>query len=130
MKKGFKTIEHIGIYSPNTKKLADWYIDTFGLNIELKIEKDSDSKSIYFLKSNSMVIEILPSNKNGRVDRNIDDPGFSHIGVTVEDFKYVMKYLKSRGAIIKNARETSMGWKIGYLEDIDGNKIEIVYRPE
>ena len=128
MKKGFEKIEHIGIYSSDTKRLADWYVNTFGLIIGLKIEKNLDSKSVYFLKSDGVKIEILPSDENEKRVRNIKDPGFSHIGITVNDFGYVEEYLKSRGVEIKGSRKTSVGWKIGYVEDIDGNIIEIVCR--
>ena len=126
----FKNIEHIGIFSRNTKKLAEWYCDVFGLEVSLKIQKDPDEKSVYFLNStNGMVIEILPSNDKDRFSRSLNDPGVSHIGIAVNNFNKVSDYLESKEIALRDVRETSQGWKIGYFSDFDGNTLEIIFRP-
>lgn len=130
MLKGFKNIEHLGIYSPNTKRLTDWYCDMLGFEITFKISKDQPEKSIYFLKgAKGMVIEILPSN-NEQHKRILDDPGYSHIGITVDNFEEAEEALKSKGIILNIKRKTSIEWTIGYFNDPDGNVLEIIYRPE
>ena len=126
----FKNIEHIGIFSPNTKKLAEWYCSVFGLEVSLKISKESDEKSVYFLNSaNGMFIEILPSNDKERLLRSLNDPGISHIGIVVNNFNKVSDYLNSKEIALRDVRETSQGWKIGYFNDLDGNILEIIHRP-
>jgi len=130
MKEGFKNFEHVGICSPNTKRLAKWYMDIFGMEIFLIIKKDPETKSVYFLKSDGMIIEILPSARDKQIKRNLDDCGISHIGVVVSNFDGTAKYLREKGITLENIRETSLGWKIGYFEDLDGNTIEIVNRPK
>lgn len=130
MLKGLRNIEHLGIYSPDTKRLTDWYCDVLGFEVTFKIVKDLPEKSIYFLRgSEGMVVEILPSNDKKNV-RDLNDPGFSHIGITVDDFEKVAEALNAKGVVLKNVRETGMGWTIGYFNDPDGNILEIVYRPE
>ena len=130
MLKGLKSIEHIGIHSEDTKKLTDWYCDTLGLDVTFEMKKDQPEKSIYFLKGlDGTIIEILPSNEN-KIKRELNDSGFSHIGINVDNFKEVEEQLKARGVVFDNIRETSMGWTIGYFNDPDGNTLEIVYRPK
>ena len=131
MLKELKAIEHIGIYSSDPKKLTDWYCNTFGMEIVYKIDKGVPEKSIYFLKAgNGMIVEILPASSNQKVERNVGDPGFSHIGIVVKDMSNSVEILKSKGVIFKEIRETSMGWTIGYFNDIDGNTIELIHRPK
>ncbi|MGM0366225.1 MAG: VOC family protein [Actinomycetota bacterium] len=130
MLEGLKNIEHLGIYSKNTKKLADWYSDVLGMEVAFKISKDLPEKSIYFLKgADGTVVEILPSNNKDNA-RDLDDPGYSHIGITVDNFDKAAKALKDKGVVLKNVRNTSIGWTIGYFNDPDGNILEIVYRPK
>jgi len=130
MQKFFKSMEHLGIYSPNTTKLAQWYMNLLGLELLLKIEKKPDSKSVYFLSSNGMIVEILPAKNVSTIGRNLGDTSISHIGITVNNFDKTKEYLEEKGIILNNVRETSVGWKIGYFKDLDGNNIEVIYRPD
>ena len=130
MKKFFKDIEHLGIYSLDTSKLAKWYMDLLGLELLLKIDKKPESKSVYFLKSNGVIIEILPAKQGCTEEKNFYEPGISHIGIIINNFDKTEEYLKEKGIALNNVRETSVGWKIGYFKDLDGNTIEIIYRPE
>ncbi|MDD5621896.1 MAG: VOC family protein [Actinomycetota bacterium] len=130
MKKLFKTVEHIGIYSSDTTRLANWYIELFGLELLLKIEKRPESKSVYFLKSNGTVIEVLPAKSDAGMEREIGDTGINHIGVIVENFDEAEKYFEKRGVVLSDIRETSLGWKIGYLRDLEDNIIEVIHKPE
>jgi len=130
MLKGLKSIEHIGIHSKDTRKLANWYCDTLELEVVYEITKEQPEKSIYFLKGlKGTIIEILPSNDN-KNERELNDAGFSHIGIIVDDFKVVEEQLKDRGVVFDTVRQTSMDWTIGYLNDPDGNTLEMVYRPD
>jgi len=58
----------------------------------------------------------------------LNHPGFSHIGLFVDDFKKMESVLKKKGIILDGVRETSNGWRIGYFEDPEGNTWEIVSR--
>ncbi|GAI30644.1 unnamed protein product, partial [marine sediment metagenome] len=62
--------------------------------------------------------------------RILDDSGYSHIGITVDNFEEAEEALKSKGVILNIKRKTSIGWTIGYFNDPDGNVLEIIYRPE
>jgi catechol 2,3-dioxygenase-like lactoylglutathione lyase family enzyme len=76
-----------------------------------------------------MEIEILPTTKE-RKNRVLEDQGFSHIGIVVDNFDDFASYLKSKGISLHDVRYTSAGWKIGYFEDPEGNVLEIVQRKQ
>jgi len=121
--------EHIGIYAKDSIGLSQWYIDTLGFTVVNTLEKEG-RPPIFFLKAEEgMVIEILPTTSIP-VARQLSDPGYSHIGLVVDDFDQASASLKSKGVILHDVRQTSNGWTIGYFEDPEGNRLEIVYRPQ
>jgi catechol-2,3-dioxygenase len=121
--------EHIGIYANDVETLAQWYRDNFAFNIIRALEKEG-RPPIYFLKEKAgLVIEILPTSTK-KQKRELSDPGYSHIGIVVEDFDQMAEHLKSKNIALHDVRKTSNGWKIGYLEDPEGNRLELVYRPQ
>jgi catechol-2,3-dioxygenase len=122
-------LEHVGIYAKNAEALAKWYISILNLKVTRKLEKPG-RPPIYFLKSNEgLEIEILPTTKEGK-PRDLEDKGFSHIGIVVEDFDTLASQLESKGISIHGVRYTSAGWKIGYFKDPEGNILEIVQRKQ
>jgi len=120
--------EHIGIYASDSETLSKWYIDKLGFSIIRALKKEG-RPTIYFLEAEGgVVVEILPTSGD-RSDRKLNEPGFSHIGILVDDFDKAVSSLESKGISVHDARKTSNGWTIGYLEDPEGNSLEIVYRP-
>jgi glyoxylase I family protein len=120
--------EHIGLYASDPVELAAWYVDTLDFEVVRTLEKEG-RPPIYFLQAEQgMVIEILPTHAN-RMTRELSDPGYSHIGLIVEDFEQASASLQSKGVTLSNVRQTSNGWTIGYFDDPEGNRLEIVYRP-
>jgi catechol 2,3-dioxygenase-like lactoylglutathione lyase family enzyme len=121
--------EHIGLYAGDPVELANWYVDTLGFEVINTLEKEG-RPPIYFLKGNQgLVIEILPTSAQ-RSTRELSDPGYSHIGLVVEDFDQAAFSLQSKDVSLFNVRQTSNGWTIGYFDDPEGNRLEIVYRPQ
>jgi catechol 2,3-dioxygenase-like lactoylglutathione lyase family enzyme len=120
--------EHIGIYAKDPSALSDWYIEKLGFSVVRTLEKQG-RPPIFFLKGEKgLVIEILPTGSS-RQPRQLSDPGYSHIGIVVEDFEKVSSALKGKGISLKDVRSTSNGWTIGYFDDPEGNRLELVYRP-
>jgi len=120
-------LEHFGIYAHDTKALADWYCEMLGFSVVRTIEKQG-RPPIYFLTvGDGGEIEILPT-KEPRSERTLNQAGFSHIGLIVDDFEKAEDALREKGATLEGVRETSTGWKIGYFKDPEGNLLEIVRR--
>jgi catechol 2,3-dioxygenase-like lactoylglutathione lyase family enzyme len=121
-------VEHLGIYATDPEGLSQWYREKLGFSVVRTLEKEG-RPPIYFLKGEGgWEIEILPS-PSSRPDKQLTDPGYSHIGLVVDSFEQTERLLKSKGISLHDVRDTSNGWKIGYFEDPEGNILEIVYRP-
>lgn len=121
-------VEHLGIYAKDPEALSQWYLEKLGFSVVRKLEKEG-RPPIYFLKAEGgWEVEILPSPSSPQ-ERGLSDPGYSHIGLVVDDFDQTASFLQSRGISLHDVRDTSNGWTIGYFEDPEGNHLEIVYRP-
>lgn len=120
--------EHIGIYAKDPVGLSNWYMDKLGFKVIRTLEKEG-RPPIYFLKGEGgAVLEILPTNLSTE-KRDLSTPGFSHLGLIIDDFKESQSMLKEKGVFLENVRETSNGWTIAYFKDPEGNQLELVYRP-
>jgi catechol 2,3-dioxygenase-like lactoylglutathione lyase family enzyme len=121
-------VEHLGIYARETEKLSAWYADTLGFKVVRTLEK-AGRPPIYFMTGEGgFQIEILPTNAAAGT-RELNDCGYSHVGLVVEDFQAMEADLKSKGVALRDVRQTSNGWTIGYFEDPEGNRLEVVHRP-
>jgi glyoxylase I family protein len=121
-------VEHLGIYAKDPEALSQWYREKLGFSVVRKLEKGG-RPPIYFLKGEGgWELEILPSPSSPR-EKQLTDPGYSHIGLVVDSFEQTESFLQSKGISLHDVRDTSNGWKIGYFEDPEGNILEVVYRP-
>jgi catechol 2,3-dioxygenase-like lactoylglutathione lyase family enzyme len=121
--------EHIGVYARDSVSLSQWYIDKLGFTVVRTLEKEG-RPPIFFLKGEKgMVIEILPTTSR-QTKRELSDPGYSHIGLVVDDLDLALTSLQSKGVSVYDVRKTSNGWTIGYFNDPEGNRLEIIHRPQ
>jgi glyoxylase I family protein len=121
-------LEHFGLYARDPEALAKWYEKSVGLHVIRCLEKEGRPPVYFLAGAGDAEIEILPT-EEPRVDRDLTAPGFSHLGFVVEDFDSEQRRLAAEGIPLRGVRETSNGWRIGYFEDPEGNRIEIVHRP-
>ena len=121
--------EHIGIYAADSVSLSKWYVDKLGFKVIRTLEKEG-RPPIYFIQGESgAVIEILPTTMD-KSERELSAPGFSHMGLVVDDFEKTELILQEEGIMMDDVRKTSNGWTIGYFKDPEGNQLELVYRPK
>jgi catechol 2,3-dioxygenase-like lactoylglutathione lyase family enzyme len=120
-------LEHFGIYAHDTKALADWYCDLLGFSVVRTLEKEGRPPIFFLAAEEGGEIEILPTSEP-RLERKLNQAGFSHIGLIIRDFEAVEGELALKGIVLEGVRETSNGWKIGYLRDPEGNVLELVRR--
>jgi catechol 2,3-dioxygenase-like lactoylglutathione lyase family enzyme len=120
--------EHIGLYATDTAGLSRWYTETLGFKVIRTLEKEGRPPIFFLQGEEGMVIEILPTS-SPRAARQLSDPGYSHVGLVVDDFEQEMALLEARGIFLQDVRRTSNGWTIGYFDDPEGNRLEMVYRP-
>jgi len=120
-------IEHVGLYARDPAALATWYCDVLDLREISRIERPDRPPVIFLQGERGAVLEILPTDA-ALVDRHLNDPGYTHLGIPVRDFHATRERLARRGVDLHGVRTTSNGWTIGYFSDPEGNLLELLER--
>jgi len=120
-------VEHVGIYAQDTAKLSEWYARVLGLSERRRIEKEGRPPIVFLGGETGAVVEILPT-ETAPAARDLTCPGFTHLGIAVDDLDAERERLAALGVEMWGVRATSNGWKIGYFNDPEGNILELVQR--
>jgi glyoxylase I family protein len=122
------SVEHMAIAAQDTAKLARWYVDNMGF----EVVTDGGPGGIWFIgpKGTGATIELIPASQAARGERARNDPGWSHLAFTVDDFAAAQRELESKGIKFQDTREMPNGGKIGFFPDGEGNVLQIVQRPK
>ena len=120
-------IEHVGIYARDSSALANWYASALGLKEIRRIEKEGRPPVVFLQGERGAVVEILPTDA-APAERDLTCPGYTHLGIVVDDLDAEGERLSGLGVELRGIRETSNGWRIGYLDDPEGNILELVQR--
>lgn len=122
----FQGIEHLAIASPNTEKLAQWYVDHLGFRINFSYQGN------YFVKHpQGGLIEIIPANNSlaaPQVLANNKDAGFRHLAIYCEDFDAGVAYLKEKGVHVVAEPFEMAGNRLAFFNDGDGNLFHLIKR--
>lgn len=119
--------EHVGLYARDPVALADWYCATLGFTVARKLDR-GEKPPVFFLTAGSGVqLEILPTERPP-AKRELDGPGFTHLGLVVGDFSATEQHLRAHHVELWGVRTTSNGWRIGYFNDPEGNILEVIQR--
>ena len=118
-------IEHFGVYCKDTKAVAQWYCDTFGMEIAL-----DTGRGIYFIKApDGSMLEICPMDEalepQGRATQ-----GLRHIALSIEPQDYEMMTQRIRDQGLEILAETPEGAnpRTFFFRDIEGNIVHFIYR--
>ena len=123
-----KGIEHVAIFSKDSKALSDWYKEMF----DLKTVYDN-GKGTYFLafESGDMIefcmTDVLEDKKHEKTS------GIRHFAFSIDDadFDAMVKKIKDSGAeVVTDVVATAKGIKTFFFRDIDGNVSHLIARPE
>jgi len=120
-------IEHVGIYANDSAELSGWYADVLQMTEIRRIEKEGRPPVVFLQGEAGAVVEILPTDA-GPVERDLSCPGFTHLGIAVDDLDAEQARLAGFGVEMWGIRATSNGWRIGYFRDPEGNVLELIQR--
>lgn len=120
-------IEHVGVYANDTEVLSIWYKHTLGMRETHRIEKAGRPPVVFLQGETGAIVEFLPTSELKR-ERALNCPGYSHLGIVVENIDQEIGRLAGLGVDVKGVRSTSNGWTIGYFDDPEGNTLELIQR--
>ncbi len=118
-------IEHIGIFTEDTKALKDWYIEMFDWK-----EVYDNGKGTYFLKADDgVMIEFCKSDVDGGAHA-MNATGVRHIAISVDEFEPLVNKLMDKGVkVLTEAKVSDKGIGTMFFEDPAGNVLHLINRP-
>lgn len=117
-------IEHIGIFTEDTKSLKDWYIEMFDWK-----EVYDNGKGTYFLKADDgVMIEFCQTDVDGG-KHPMKASGIRHIAISVDDFEELVEKLMNAGVkVLTEATVSDKGIGTMFFEDPAGNVLHLIHR--
>jgi glyoxylase I family protein len=118
-------IEHTAIASPDPERLAQWYVDHVGFEINYR----SGNSRTHFVKApDGSMIEIIESKGASSGASGMKDPGIRHMALTVTDFPAAHERLKQLGVNFLSEAQTVGGNSTVFFTDCDGNILHLLHR--
>jgi glyoxylase I family protein len=119
-------IEHTAIASPDTERLARWYVDALGFAINYQ----SPSSGTFFVKApDGSMLEIIRSDGD-RAAQTMKSPGIRHLALTVTDFDSALSRLKEQNAAFLGEPANAKGVRTVFFTDPDGNILHLIQREQ
>ncbi len=121
-------IEHYGIMSENPALLASWYCDVLGFR---KLFKPSgEGMPVFIEDENENILEFFQKPEPFQYP-DMQERKIQHLSLSISDFDEAVSYLESKGIVFAEEPFTIfMGGRVRFFQDIDGNWIHLIYRPE
>jgi glyoxylase I family protein len=117
-------IEHAAIAAKDVERLADFYVQTLGFEINYR------GKSAIFVKaSDGSMIEIIPADGDSS-EAMPKTPGLRHLALTVTGFEAECERLAAAGVTFLEPPLIKSGNKVVFFRDPEGNILHLIERPE
>ena len=120
-----KGIEHTAIASPDPGRLAQWYVEHLGFTINYQ---SKNSKTVFVKAADGSMIEIIEAGHPAEAAPRMNDPGFRHLALTVDNFAETSQRLKDGGIVFLTEPSTKGGNSVVFFADPDGNILHLLER--
>ncbi len=118
-------IEHVAIASPDPLRLASWYVENLGFNINYQ---SAHGKTVFIKAADGSMIEIIESAPGTTPAEGMSAAGLRHVALTVADFPAVYARLKEKGVRFLTDAQTKNGNSLAFFTDPDGNILHLLHR--
>ena len=133
------TAHHVGITVSDLDRAVEFYRDTFGLDVLARfsvggdafatgVDVDGASADFAHLDAGDARIELVSYDPEGvaREDPTLNDPGASHVGLSVADVGAFYESLADDVKTLSPPQTTESGTTICFVRDPEGNLIEVL----
>lgn len=127
----FKGVEHVAIFSADTKQLADWYVRY----LDMRIIQDNGQGTLFLLMADGSIVELIPS-PNGQtasVQLQPKESGIHHLAFAVDADNFgpaVQRLMNEAGAeaVGDTPRHFPERLATFHFRDPDGNILHLISR--
>lgn len=130
---------HVGITVSNLERAVEFYEDVFGLPVISRFSVSGDAFAtavdipdatgrFAHLDAEGVRIELVeydPQGEDAHIDR-LNRPGATHLGLKVDDVDDFYRALSEGVTTVSAPRTTESGSTICFIEDPEGNLVEVL----
>jgi glyoxylase I family protein len=116
-------IEHAAIAAKDVERLAAFYVQTLGFEINHR-----GRTAIFVKASDHSMIEIIPADGEPS-ETTPKAPGLRHLALTVTDFEAECERLTAAGVTFLEPPLIKGGNKVVFFRDPEGNILHLIERP-
>ncbi|KAB1189982.1 VOC family protein [Haloferax sp. MBLA0076] len=133
------TAHHVGLTVGDLDSAVTFYRDVLGLSVLDRFEVGGEAFStavgvenatgrFAHLDGGDARIELVEYDPEGdsRDDATLDQPGATHLGLSVDDVDAVVEGLPSHVETLSDPQTTESGTRIVFLRDPEGNLVELL----
>ena len=135
------TAHHVGVTVADLDRAVEFYAETFDLDVvaEFAVGGDAFAEAVAVdgaaaefahLDAGDAIVELVaydPADEAGRDgDPDLNRPGASHLGLTVDDVEAFYAGLGDDVATLSPPRTTESGTTVLFVRDPEGNLIEVL----
>ena len=117
-----KGLDHIAVIVSNEESIT--FYEALGFNIIKRLHRKYDD--VVFLQNGAVILEIFIDANHPERLQNPEAKGLRHIAFVVEDMQSIINKLAKKGFTAEEVRQDWFGRNITFIEDPDGQKIELV----
>jgi glyoxylase I family protein len=123
----FAGLDHAAIAARDPAQLADWYCELLGFRVMADNGKERPTRIL--AGAGGGMIEMMPDDETPRPERDLFDPGISHLAVRVSDLDEAVARLKAAGVEVAEPVPAAGGGHVATFKDPEGNVLQVVERP-
>jgi lactoylglutathione lyase len=122
---------HVAFRVRDVEASIAWYAAAFGARELFRATRDDGSvQLIYVSLAPEQTIEFFPGGKNP-IEPPADPLGYAHTCFLVDDLEATLAHLATVGVTPAQPPRTGRaGQKLAFVDDLDGNRIELMEIPE
>ena len=118
-------IDHTALGARDPEELASWYEQWFGLQKERVLRSAPRLPIVFLIDRCGRRLEIVPAGPRRPLTTTSRSP---HVAFSTTDVERELVRLENADITVVEDRRTSIGWRIAYLTDPEGNLLELVER--
>jgi glyoxylase I family protein len=123
----FAGIDHAAVAARDPAGLADWYCEILGFRVLADNGKERPTRIL--AGTGGGMIEMMPDDETTRPERDLFDPGISHLAVRVSRLEEAVSRLKAAGVEVAEHVPAAGGGQVATFKDPEGNVLQVVERP-
>jgi lactoylglutathione lyase len=121
---------HVAFRVRDFEASISWYDAAFGARELYRATRDDGSPQLVYLEfAPGQTIELFPGGKNS-IEPPADPIGYAHFCLLVDDLEAALAHLAGLGVVPPAPPRTGRaGQKLAFVDDLDGNRIELMEIP-